>query len=295
MKKNAVVTGASGFVGSELVKKLLNLKYNVIGLDIAPPIDNLDYEFRQINLGKEDLKGMIPDNSIVFHLGALSTDSACRENPSLALSSNIMGTMQVIETVNNLSNSSLIFASSEWVYPEKSNADFDYEDQTLSLQNLNSLYAITKLMGEDLIRTTCKTTFGIYRFGIVYGPRFTPGSALESICKKVLDGEKIEVGSGMTSRRFIYISDLIECIAKYSDDKVDRTKDIFNLAGNELVSLRQIAENTGRIFSKDLSFSDKHMSPSIRNPISEKIKKQFGWSPKIDLNEGLKLCANRLT
>lgn len=294
MKKNAIVTGSSGFVGSQLVEKLLQLKYNVIGIDISPISNNLNYEYHQINLGKEDLSGIIPDDSIVFHLGALSTDGACRENPSLALSSNITGTMQVIEAVNNLSNSSLIFASSEWVYPEKNNIDLDYENQTLSLQNLNSLYAITKLMGENLIRTTCKASFGIYRFGIVYGPRANPGSALESICKKVLDGEEIAVGSGLTSRRFIYVSDLIECLSEYSDGKVDKTNDIFNLAGDELISLHQIAEITGKIFNKELSFTDKGISPSIRNPISEKIKIRFGWNPKIDLSSGLKLCAKSL-
>jgi UDP-glucose 4-epimerase len=291
MKKKIVVSGSSGFVGSKLVNKLIENGHEVIGIDKAES-QAANLETHIIDLKDPSLNELIPNNSHVFHLGAMSTDGECKANPVGAIEANILGTTNLVNILNSKQGISMSFASSEWVYPEKISDDVDSEDDELSLQNLNSLYAMTKLFDENLIRSVAKFPYSIFRFGIIYGPRKNPGSALEKIVETVIKSDVISVGSGKTSRRYIHVDDLIKGLLNYEKCLDASNFDIYNITGDELISLNDIINCTLELSQKNISILDEEKIPSIRNPLNTKFKKVVGWKPEIALRQGIKQIMN---
>jgi nucleoside-diphosphate-sugar epimerase len=291
-KPTLVITGASGFVGSKLALTAVNLGFKVIGIDISESVYKTPpYESHKIDISKNDFSNLIPNNSTFVHLASISTDSGCRDNPQLALDVNYSGTLNAIKSANKAGSNHFIFASSEWVYPETEVAVDQTENDQLNLENLNSFYAISKLVGENIVRTQFKKSFTNLRFGIVYGPRSIPGSSLESLAFKVKNNEEIKVGSKFTARRFIYIDDLISgLIACSIVDENSIVNGPLNLAGNKLISLDEIVETTSVILGKKSIIMSESKPASIRNPISEKAKSILNWNPEVDLRKGIELC-----
>jgi len=289
-KQTLVITGSSGFVGEKLAIRATTEGFNVIGIDVKRSM-NLDCKQIEIDLASQDFYDKIPAGSTIIHLAALSTDSLCRENPILAIDANLRATALVLENAKKANAKHFLFASSEWVYPERPEVTEQRESDHLDLADLKSLYAMTKLFGESLIRSTSLVPYTILRFGIVYGPRKIPGSAAESIALKVYSGDEINVGSKETARRFIFIDDLIAGIlqsASKGSDLLD-TK-ILNLAGSELVSLDQIVSAANEILGESSVINDNGKIASIRNPLIDETTKILEWSPKINIQQGLESC-----
>jgi len=289
-KQSLVITGSSGFVGENLAIKAITEGFDVIGIDLKKST-NLDCKQLEIDLASQDFYDKIPEGSIIIHLASLSTDSMCRENPILAIDANLRATSLVLENAKKSNASHLIFASSEWVYPERPVITDQKETDRLDLADLNSLYALTKLFGESLIRSTSLVAYTILRFGIVYGPRKIPGSSVESIALKVYSGDEISVGSKETARRFIFIDDLIAGILQSASKGSDllNTK-ILNLAGSEIVSLGTIVSVANEILGKSSAIIDSGKVASIRNPLIDETSRILEWSPKICIRQGLERC-----
>lgn len=291
MSKNIVVTGSSGFVGKVLIRKLSSLGFKVFALDVVDPrMENVSYIKCDISSDLEYSNFEIPKESIFVHLAALSTDTQCKQNPSLAMAVNLLGTQRVIELAKQIAASHLIFASSEWVYPETQIGQIQQELDKLHLSDLNSLYAMTKLMAENLLRIESPIPTTILRFGIVYGPRSLPGSAPESIALKVALNENIELGSSKTARRFIYVDDLAEAIFKCIDNNPADAYSIFNVSGDTLITLEDIVATVKNLSISNSTIMSKDLSPSIRNPDPTQFEKTFGKITTTSLKEGLGRC-----
>ena len=289
-KPTLVITGSSGFVGQKLVAAAVKSEYKVIGIDIEK-LETLECEQFKIDLANEDFYNLVPKNSVIIHLASLSDDTSCKKNPLGAIEANLKATARVIDNANRLNSLQLIFASSEWVYPEKSEYCEQFETDSLDLANLNSLYAISKLTGESLIRTICKIPYSLLRFGIIYGPRKLPGSAVESIAFKISQETDIEVGSSKTSRSFIYIDDLIEGILKVIEIGNSTAGVIpINISGNKLYSLGEIVEIVNQFLEKKVKITETGTIPSIRNPNIQRAREILGWEPKTTLIDGVTKC-----
>ena len=289
-KPTLVITGSSGFVGQKLVAAAVKSEYKVIGIDIEK-LETLECEQFKIDLANEDFYNLVPKNSVIIHLASLSDDTSCKKNPLGAIEANLKATARVIDNANRLNSLQLIFASSEWVYPEKSEYCEQFETDSLDLANLNSLYAISKLTGESLIRTICKIPYSLLRFGIIYGPRKLPGSAVESIALKISQETNIEVGSSKTSRSFIYIDDLIEGILKVIEIGNSTAGVIpINISGNKLYSLGEIVEIVNQFLEKKVKITETGTIPSIRNPNIQRAREILGWEPKTTLIDGVTKC-----
>jgi UDP-glucose 4-epimerase len=285
-----VVTGSSGFVGEKLVLYAISKGYEVIGIDLKKS-ERLVCRQLELDLAAENFFDEIPKNSRIIHLASLSTDGACRENPQLAIDANLRGTALVLDNSIKSKAAQLIFASSEWVYPELTKIVAQSEQDDLKLTSLNSLYAMTKLFGESLIRVDSKVPYTILRFGIVYGPRFPPGSAAESIAWKIYRDEEVKIGSKNTSRRFIHVDDLINGILKCIEiGPSNLNQKIINLSGSKLISLNDVVDMTNKILGKSNQITENGGSPSIRNPVSDLASELLSWKPKIDLESGLSEC-----
>ena len=289
-KQTLVITGSSGFIGEKLAIRAIAEGFDVIGIDIKKSM-NLDCKQLEIDLASQDFYHKIPAGSTIIHLASLSTDSLCRENPILAIDANLRATSLVLENAKKSSAAHFLFASSEWVYPERPEVTEQRESDRLDLADLNSLYAMTKLFGESLIRSASLVPYTILRFGIVYGPRKVPGSSAESIALKVYAGEEISVGSKETARRFIFIDDLIAGILQSASKGPDLLNSkILNLAGSELVSLDQIVSAANEILGKSSVIIDGGKIASIRNPLIDETSTILEWSPKINIRKGLESC-----
>jgi UDP-glucose 4-epimerase len=292
--KTLVITGSSGFVGESLVHSALEKGFDVIGIDIKKN-NNLNCRQIELDLSQDYFYSEIPKDSIIIHLASLSTDSLCKEQPILAIDANLRALALVLENAKKANASHFIFASSEWVYPERTTIMSQKESDVLDLADLNSLYAMTKLFGESLIRSITLIPYTILRFGIVYGPRKFPGSSAENIALKVNSGEEISVGAKDTSRCFIYIDDLIGGIlSTISVGPQKLQSKILNLAGSELISLDKIVSVSNEVLNKSVAIIDGGKSPSIRNPLIEEAKEVLGWKPVIGLREGLERCLSEM-
>jgi nucleoside-diphosphate-sugar epimerase len=289
-KTTLVVTGSSGFVGEQLVSAAIQKGYEVIGIDLKKS-EKLSCHQLELDLSKENFFQVIPENSIIIHLASLSTDGACKANPPVAIDANLRATALLLDNAMKSKAGYLIFASSEWVYPELPNIAAQNEKDELKLTSLKSLYAMTKLFGESLIRVDSKVPYTILRFGIVYGPRFPPGSAAESIAWKVYSDEEVKIGSKNTARRFIHVNDLISGILKCIDIGPSfLNQKIINLSGAELVSLVDVANASNEILKKSAQINQNSDTPSIRNPVIDSALELLDWKPKIDLKSGLSDC-----
>jgi len=290
-----VLTGSAGFVGENLALAAIKLGYTVIGIDLKTSLV-LQCQQYVVDVSCEPIAQYVPRGATIIHLASLSTDSLCRENPILAIDANIKATASVVGASQESGASQLIFASSEWVYPEKSHSIDQLETDRLSLSDLNSLYAMSKLIGESIIRTTSSTAYSLLRFGIVFGPRPFPGSAVESLALKVHKGELVNVGSGSTARRFIYIDDLVEAILRVvAFGPVSEGGVSLNIAGSELISLSKVVETTNKILGKSVAIIDGGNPPSIRNPLINRAHSLIDWQPRTEFSTGIQNCLQSMT
>ena len=289
-KTTLVITGSSGFVGEQLVLAAVRKGYEVIGIDLKKS-DKLSCHQLELDLSKESFFQVIPENSIIIHLASLSTDGACKANPLVAIDANLRATALLLDNAIKSKVAHLVFASSEWVYPELPTVIAQSEKDELKLTSLNSLYAMSKLFGESLIRVDSKIPYTILRFGIVYGPRFPPGSAAESIAWKVYSDDEVKIGSKNTSRRFIFIDDLVSGILNCIETGPSvLNHKIINISGSELISLDNLVNTSNEILKKSVQVNENSETPSIRNPVIDSALELLDWKPKIDLKSGLSEC-----
>lgn len=233
--KTVLVTGAAGFIGSNLVLKLLKEfeGVRVIGLDnMNNYYDPKLKEVRLANLSEFSnfsfVKGSLEDKELIDSLFAkyqpavvvnLAAQAGVRysiTNPSAYVESNIIGFFNILEACrNNPCVEHLVYASSSSVYGSNKKIPYCTDDK---VDNPVSLYAATKKSNELMAHTYSKLynipTTGL-RFFTVYGPAGRPDMAYFSFTNKLCKGETIEIFNyGNCKRDFTYIDDIVEGITR---------------------------------------------------------------------------------
>ncbi len=284
-----IITGSESFIGKELISQLKALDYTIIGFDSIIPT-NPDYEFYQVDIRDPNIHKFIPnDVDVLIHLAALSRDSDCKNKAIECFDVNVMGTLNLIKSASEKNVKQFILASSEWVYDEFIDSEEKNEESIINIENHSSEYALSKLVSESNLRQqyglgSCNIT--ILRFGIIYGPRKSNWSAVESIFNQVKTKNEVTVGSLKTGRRFVHVSDIAQGIIH--SFKLEGFN-IINLTGNHIVTLQDLIELSQKILNKKINVSERNPEQiSIRNPSNFKAKQLIGWEPKISLEEGLK-------
>ena len=250
-----LITGAAGFIGSHLAERLLNLEYEVTGIDnfdefydpaikrsnIKNCLDNSRFRFFEADIRNPEVMAKIitPDISCVVHLAAKAGVRPSIENPLLYNDVNINGTMNILEALRSSKIRKLIFASSSSVYGNNRKVPFSESD---NVDFPISPYAATKKAGELL----CHTYHKLYniditglRFFTVYGPRQRPDLAIHKFSRLILDGRPIPVyGDGSMRRDFTYIDDIIDGIV----NSIERCNgyNIYNLGESRPVSVNEL-------------------------------------------------------
>ena len=228
--KTILVTGAAGFIGSNLVKRLCNASAE----DIVVGIDNMNdyYDVRLKEQRLEELlqyptfkfvKGDIADKQLVNGIFAeyrphivvnLAAQAGVRYsiiNPDAYIESNIIGFYNILESCRHNSVEHLVYASSSSVYGNNEKIPYSTDDK---VDNPVSLYAATKKSNELMAHAYSKLynipTTGL-RFFTVYGPAGRPDMAYFGFTDKLVKGEKIQIFNyGNCKRDFTYIDDIVE-------------------------------------------------------------------------------------
>lgn len=282
-----LITGSESFVGRQLLEGCQAAGVEAVGVDVTPPTRP---NCLRADIRAKDLSAVIPEGvDAVIHLAALSRDADCAADPARCFDVNVMGTLNVIDAARTRGARQFVFASSEWVYDGVADDLAKDEDACIDITRLRSEYALSKLVGEAILRQQyargfCPTT--ILRFGIIYGPRPTNWSAVESILHAVKVADDVRVGSLATARRFVHVRDIV--------DGIQRTVglggfQVINLAGSRLVTLREIIEAGMWLLDRRprVVVTDPER-PSVRDVANEKAKQLLGWEPRVGLEEGLR-------
>ena len=236
-KKKILVTGAAGFIGSEIAKKLLSEGLDVIGIDnlneyynpflkqkriktIEQTDHNNSWRFLKVNIDDAKKIDKIFDEyqpNIVINLAAQAGVRYSLESPMSYIESNIVGFLNILEGCRNYNVEHLIYASSSSVYGGNKITPFN---ESHSVDHPISLYAATKKSNEMLAHSYSHL-FQIpmtgLRFFTVYGPMGRPDMAPMIFADAMLRGKEINVfNNGNMSRDFTYIDDVTEAIYKCS-------------------------------------------------------------------------------
>ena len=233
--KTVLVTGAAGFIGANLVKRLLNDfdSIKVIGVDsITDYYDVRLKEERLSELAKYGdrfvlIKGNIADKNIidsifqeyapqvVVNLAAQAGVRYSITNPDAYIESNIIGFYNILEACRHNEVEHLVYASSSSVYGSNKKVPYSTDDK---VDNPVSLYAATKKSNELMAHAYSKLynipSTGL-RFFTVYGPCGRPDMAYFGFTNKLLKGEKIQIFNyGNCKRDFTYVDDIVEGVVR---------------------------------------------------------------------------------
>ncbi len=230
--RTVIVTGAAGFIGSALSKRLLDEGVKVVGIDsMNDYYDVRIKEWRLSNLERYEaftfVRGNIADKEFVFsvfdkyhpcvvvNLAAQAGVRYSITNPDVYIESNIIGFFNILEAVRKYPVEHLVYASSSSVYGSNSKVPYSTDDR---VDNPVSLYAATKKSNELMAHAYSKLynipSTGL-RFFTVYGPAGRPDMAYFSFTDKLRKGETIKIFNwGNCMRDFTYVDDIVEGIVR---------------------------------------------------------------------------------
>jgi len=311
MKKEVLITGVAGFVGSNLAIQLLALGHKVIGIDnfsygekrnIASIINNNDFQFIENDLTKPQ----VIDNIEYDYLVHLASQKIPRYSSAFkTISENDIMINVVIEACLN-TKSKLIFASTSDIYGK--NPDLPYHEESNSVLGPTTVkrwaYALSKIHSEHLIIANNQDNgleYTIMRFFGSYGPNQNLtwwGGPQSVFIQSILENKGFEIhGDGLQTRTFTYIDDTVQGIVKciFEDNAKN---EIFNIAGEptEEITIKELGETICNLLDVDASdkmtyipYSTFGKYEDVRNRVPDisKIKKLLGYSPKYNLVEGL--------
>lgn len=307
------ITGAAGFIGSNLAKKIVSQGHEVTG------IDNLNYGFM------ENLKDIIKHPKFNFILGDianplllkdiksdvivhLASQKIPRYTSSLrTLEENYLMLRNIIHKCLQ-DKSKIVFSSTSDVYGKNPNIPFSEEsDLVLGSTTIKRwAYASSKLVGEQLIianHDEFDMEYTIMRFFGSYGPNQNTtwwGGPQSVFIQNIIDKKPIEVhGNGLQTRTFTYVEDTVQGVEKCIFESNSKNE-IFNIASEptEEVTIKDLATKICYLMGDENTEPDIRLIPyesfgkyedvMRRVPDITKIKNMLGYKPKFNLEEGLK-------
>ena len=299
---NFIVTGCSGFIGSNAVDRLLSLGHKVVGIDNLSTgqyrfLDQAlrDSNFKFLNqdlLGLDGLKSAFKGGEFVIHFAANADVRFGTDHPGRDLEQNTIATYHVLEAMRANGIKKIAFSSTGSVYGEAKVIPTP-EDAGFPVQT--SLYGASKAACEGLIAAYCEG-FGfqswIFRFVSILGERYTHGHVYDFYQKLKSDPTKLQVlGDGRQRKSYLYVQDCIDAIL-LAMDKAQEKVNIFNLGVDSYCevndSIGWICESLG--VKPQLQYTGGDRGWVGDNPfiyLDTKRIQGLGWTPKHTIKEGI--------
>jgi len=304
------VTGGAGFVGRQLVEKLLSEGGEVVAYDnlsrgkrehVAPFMGNPRFKFIVDDvLNRRSLTEGMGKADVVFHLSANSDIRAGVKNPKLELEQGIMATFNVLQAMNDNSAGKIVFTSSSVIY-----GDAQGEELTEDFGPLTpiSFYGSGKLGAESLISGFCHMfdmKGWIFRFANIVGKGLTHGVLLDFIHKLRRDPGRLEIlGDGKQTKPYLHVSECVEGMLwglRNSDERVN----IFNLTSSDAVSVERIAQiMVEEMGLRDVAFEytggeGGWKGDVTRVRLSGDRLAQLGWRAKMSSEEAVRTAVREV-
>lgn len=306
-----LVTGCAGFIGAACCQKLLARGDEVIGIDnlndyyaVSLKLDRLEllkaqknFNFQQIDIKDGNALAAIVAKEKPTHILHLAAQAGVRysiTHPQTYIESNLVGFANILEIARNSSIKHLVYASSSSVYGANKKLPYAVTDQ---VDNPVSLYAATKKSNE-LMAHSYSHLYGIpmtgLRYFTVYGPWGRPDMAPMIFANKIMRGEAIDVfNQGDHSRDFTYIDDIVAGTLLVLDNPPNGSipNKLYNIGFGSPMQLLEFIEllenNLGKKATKNFLPKQAGDVDHTWADIST-LKSDFGYAPKIHLQEGIK-------
>src|SRR5689334_3356127 len=296
-----LVTGGAGFIGSNLVRALLERgdevrvldnfstgnRANLEGLDI----DIVEGELRSYERVHNAVRGV----EVVYHLGALGSVPRSVQDPLTSSAVNVEGTLNVLLAARDESVRRVVFSSSASVYGSSRQMP---TTEDLPVDPI-SPYGVAKLAAErycvSFSRVYESFESVVLRYFNVFGPRQSPRSQYAAVVPRFISAiaadEPVEIhGDGEQSRDFTYVGNVVDATIR-AGEATGASGEIFNVAAGSPASVNAIAETIGAILGKPVE--RRHVprrAGDIRDSWADltKSRRILGYEPAVDLREGLR-------
>lgn len=307
MKKNILVTGGAGFIGSNLVEALLQDKrigkVRVLDNLSTGYLHNIEEFFRNPNF--EFLEGDIrnfdtclkacEDMDLISHQAALGSVPRSINDPLTTNAVNITGTLNVFTAAKESNIDRVIYAASSSTYGDHPGLP-KVEDK---IGNPLSPYAVTKYVSE-LYAKVFHTTYGLNTIGLryfnIFGPKQSPNGAYAAVIplfiQCILDNKQPNInGDGSHSRDFTYVANAVQAnlLALFTEN-TEGVNQVYNVACGERTSLNQLWQSL-------LNLSEKTIAPiygaertgDVKNSLADirKIERNLGYKVLVNIQDGL--------
>jgi UDP-glucose 4-epimerase len=300
--KVVTVTGCCGFIGSNLVDRLLDSGYYVIGIDnlstgkiefIEKAMKNSNFEFNQLDLlTTSDLPSLIKTSEYIFHFAANADIRFGSEHTRKDLEQNTIVTFNVLEAMRKSGVNKIVFSSSGAIYGDSSVIPTP-ENAPLPIQT--SFYGASKLASEGLITAFCENfamQSWIFRFVSIVGPRYTHGHIFDFYNQLMKSPHRLKVlGNGKQKKSFLHVIDCISGIL-LGVEKLDKNINIINLGFDGFCtiedSVKEIIQNLGLNPMIEYGIENKGWigdNPYVHLDVSK--VKNLGWEPSKSIQMGI--------
>jgi len=305
---HVLITGGLGFIGSNLARRLVDLDAHVTLVDSLIPeyggsLFNIAGIKERVRVNISDIRDahsmryLVQGQDYLFNLAGQTSHIDSMQAPEIDLEINCRAQLSIIEACRQYNpDIKIVFASTRQIYGKPDYLPVD-EKHLLRPTDVNG---INKMAGE-WYHVLYNKVYGIrscaLRLTNTYGPRMRIKDARQTFVglwiRLILEGKKFEVWGGEQLRDFTYIDDCVDAMLLAASNEKANGK-IYNLGGNEVVSLKNLAEilveshNKGDYLFKEFPMDRKKIDIGDYYSDFSKIKNELGWNPVIKLKDGLK-------
>ena len=290
LMKQIVITGHNGFLGSNLLSKLISEKYKITGISKTIKKNNSIKQIKKNILNIKDSD--IANNSCIIHLAAITNVAYCEKYPEECYKVNVIATQKILEIARK-KNCSLIYPSTSHVYAIPHKLPIKEAHPT----NATSVYSESKISGEKLCETYSKSyglNISVLRLFSTYGPKNSEYKVESRIITQLLSNRTIKIGNLSPKRDFVYIDDVIRAFQIVMKNL--KSFNTYNVGSERSYSIQEICNILKKLSGKKnpiIVDKTKLRKNDTKNVVSDcsKIKK-LGWKPRVSINKGLGLTLN---
>lgn len=282
-----IVTGASGFIGLNLVKALTRLNADILVIDRVQPAE----QFSNVEFEWADLRHLskVYEADYLIHLAAITNAGYAERYPLDTYEINVLGTLNLLNHVKITNR--VIFPSTALIY--KASQTPLTEEAELELA---STYAQSKILGEQVVRFLCKrieVSYTIVRFFNVFGPGQFPMYIVPQVVRQIKEDGRVVLRNGAVVRDLLYVDDCIDAVLKLAVALAAADTE-FNIGSGSRVTISEVAETAVSVSGRtDVEIVDLQQnieySPTAIIAATEKLQSAVDWRPKTPLEEGLKV------
>ena len=281
-----IVTGASGFIGLNMVRLLAELGAQITVIDRIQPAERLaNVQFEWADLRHLD---KVYEADYLIHLAAITNAGFAERYQLDTFEVNVLGTINLLNHVRI--EKRVLFPSTALTY-KASDTPISEDAET----DLSSVYALSKNVGEEVVKFHCQRMgvgHTIVRFFNIYGVGQLPMYIVPQVLTQIREHHRIEIRNGSVMRDLLYVDDCIDAVLKLSVSLFAENS-VFNIGSGHIVSIADVAKAAVEASGyDDVEITDLEekidYSPAAIMADIEKVQSTIDWFPRTNLKNGLK-------